>query len=1555
MSEYNENALYYHEQVVILDTTNAGSTSGGLVVKGGISGKDTYITGHVAVNNVKITPNKNDIIFEQQAILDRSGTFTDITDFNFDDSIANSFKAIINITVSGAISKYALWEINGVYKPSGWVITSSFTGDQTGVNFKIVNSSGRGQIQYTNSNDAGTTTTIRYRANTTAPPGSTPLGEGSGYINNTSGPYIANRLLYSNSVDTIANTDLVYASNVFTIGGTSRILAQNANSFTNFSNGGAITSMGDASIAKKMIVGEKVGIVTTSPQFHLDVTGDINFTGNFYKNGSLYSGSSIWDTNANSEIYTQQNLGIGTSDPTYKLDVSGGIRVTDSITAGALHVTNANVTNISSGTLNLSTGLTSGSAQITNANVTTSTISTLLNTNIISTNISSGTLTLSDSITSSSLYATNANVTTATVATLLNTNAISTNISSSTLTLSTGLTSGTAKITDISNTNASIGTLNVTALTAGNINFTGTLYENGTPYVNSQWTTGTGGNLSYTNGNVGINTTAPEATLDVRGTIKVSTGLTAANLNVSGTTVLGSVTTGTVSASTVNSSLVAASIITGGTLSLSGDLYVAGTLTAVNITTTNLMDTNITAGVAKITDANITTLLNTNVVSTNISSATLNLSSGITSASAQITNQNSTNVSAATLNLSTGITSNSAQITNANVTTSTIATARVTTSLLAIGNSNTVGAIITTGGNVGIGVSSPVAKLDVAGNGRFTGPGGVGTNGSLLITGQDFFGHSLYVAGAASQKRIGFQHTGTVGSIFAFEYGIESPQNLCFQLPGGNVGIGTSSPTAKLDVFGTIRASTSLTTGAVYSTNITSTNVVATNVSAGTLNLSTGLTSASAQITNANVTNLTVATLLTTNQNSTNVSSATINLSTGLTSASAQITNQNSTNISSATLTLSTGLTAASLQATNANITTATVSTLLNSNTVSTNVSAATLTLSTGLTSASAQITNENVTTSTIATARITTSLLAIGNSNTIGNIFTTGGNVGIGVVNPSLALEVSGRSVMKNAGIGTSGALYLDDNNKGIEYSGNNASVNSYFEGSFPTDGIAVFGFSDGALGTKRGGSKTSLAWNSTGNVGIGTTAPGAKLDVSGTIRASTSLTTGAVYSTNITSTNVVATNVSAGTLNLSTGLTSASLQATNANVTTATVATLLTTNVVATAVSTGSIDATGMTVGTLNLTSTNIALGANTASMSAQGTDAIAIGNNAGLSSQSNFAIAIGSNAGLDTQQANTVAIGNQAGYEGQNASSVAIGYHAGNLYQGGDSIAMGTSAGNYYQQGLAIAVGSAAGSYWQGYQSIAMGVNAGNNWQGRDTVAVGANAGSTSQGSYAVAIGSGAGQTSQHENSIILNASGAALDSSTAGAFYVSSVRNVTQANLLAYDTTLKEVTYFSLSDITTSNLVSTNISSGTLNASVGATLGSLNVTGGAIINTVNVTPSFGDISQERLFTCGNGVLSPASIAGFAFNNDIVRSFNAIVSVDVIKSVGSSLFSSYEVKGLQSTAGAWIINSSYIGDNTGHVFSINGDGQLLYTSVSQGGFASSTIKFRALTTSL
>lgn len=89
-------------------------------------------------------------------------------------------------------------------------------------------------------------------------------------------------------------------------------------------------------------------------------------------------------------------------------------------------------------------------------------------------------------------------------------------------------------------TNISSSILNVNGLTAGNINFTGNLYQNGALYISSQWITGTGGNISYTNGNVGIGTTAPGYALDVNGTTRsvniTSTNVTIGTLNAIGLT-----------------------------------------------------------------------------------------------------------------------------------------------------------------------------------------------------------------------------------------------------------------------------------------------------------------------------------------------------------------------------------------------------------------------------------------------------------------------------------------------------------------------------------------------------------------------------------------------------------------------------------------------------------------------------------------------------------------------------------------------------------------------------------------------------------------------------------------------------------------------------------------------------------------------------------------------------------------------------------------------------------------------------------------------------------
>ena len=347
---YNDDAQVFEKQIVIENTSQeAGVTSGSIINKGTLSTLDTYITGHTIVNNVKITPNLNDIIFEQQSTLaNNQASFTNISGFSFDNSTTTSFKAIINVTVSAGQAKYAVWEINGLYKPSGWVITSSFTGDLTGIDFSIANEGGIGNVQYKNSNTSGTTT-IRYRASTTAPPGSTPIGVSGGVITNTSGPFIANNLIYASTNKTLATTDITYNSNLFTIGGSSRFVGENATSFVNFSNGGAITSMGDASVAKRMIIGEKVGIATTAPSYALDIVGDINFTGTFYKNKSIYSGSEIWNTNGTNVFYTTGNIGLGTTNPSHQLDVAGGIRST-SLSSGSISTTDIIAINSTIGT-----------------------------------------------------------------------------------------------------------------------------------------------------------------------------------------------------------------------------------------------------------------------------------------------------------------------------------------------------------------------------------------------------------------------------------------------------------------------------------------------------------------------------------------------------------------------------------------------------------------------------------------------------------------------------------------------------------------------------------------------------------------------------------------------------------------------------------------------------------------------------------------------------------------------------------------------------------------------------------------------------------------------------------------------------------------------------------------------------------------------------------------------------------------------------------------------------------------------------------------------------
>ena len=219
------------------------------------------------------------------------------------------------------------------------------------------------------------------------------------------------------------------------------------------------------------------------------------------------------------------------------------------------------------------------------------------------------------------------------------------------------------------------------------------------------------------------------------------------------------------------------------------------------------------------------------------------------------------------------------------------------------------------------------------------------------------------------------------------------------------------------------------------------------------------------------------------------------------------------TTITTGTILATTSISSGVVNATNSTVT----------NAVSTNVSSGTLNLSTGLTSASAQITNSNVTTQTVGTVLVTTNLLATGSSNTLGNIFTTGGSVGIGTTSP--ATDNGSRLSIVGSAFDSSGILRLYPSTFGQR---------------------AVIGFHSGqtsgshwTLGRQNASNEFALSLSTNtagmyffanGNVSCGPLTTTAV--TTGMILATTSISSGALYATNSTVTNFVATSITTGTL---------------------------------------------------------------------------------------------------------------------------------------------------------------------------------------------------------------------------------------------------------------------------------------------------------------------------------------------------------------------------------------------------------------------------------------
>jgi hypothetical protein len=139
------------------------------------------------------------------------------------------------------------------------------------------------------------------------------------------------------------------------------------------------------------------------------------------------------------------------------------------------------------------------------------------------------------------------------------------------------------------------------------------------------------------------------------------------------------------------------------------------------------------------------------------------------------------------------------------------------------------------------------------------------------------------------------------------------------------------------------------------------------------------------------------------------------------------------------------------------------------------------------------------------------------------------------------------------------------------------------------------------------------------------------------------------------------------------------------------------------------------------------------------------------------------------------------------------IALGDSAGATNQDNGAVAIGSLTGTVDQGSQAVAVGVSAGRERQGYYATALGRYAGQNDQGVSAVAVGHSAARESQGVGAIAIGKLAGETNQAANSIVLNATGSAVENTTASSLVIKPVRDAVGTTVMMYNNANGEVTH------------------------------------------------------------------------------------------------------------------------------------------------------------------
>lgn len=326
-------------------------------------------------------------------------------------------------------------------------------------------------------------------------------------------------------------------------------------------------------------------------------------------------------------------------------------------------------------------------------------------------------------------------------------------------------------------------------------------------------------------------------------------------------------------------------------------------------------------------------------------------------------------------------------------------------SVISVG-SNTIGSLITSAGNVGINTTSMSAKLDILG-----GHNNIGAQ----TTGTPIFAYQYTTGGYRHFIKSRHNNVPDSGNAIDTYINISSSANGSSQPEIGNtlvmsvtavgVGIGTSSPTTNLDVVGSLRITSGSLNASGNSNTIGNIFTVSGNVGVGMTNPNYKLSFGNSTTNRLIAINETGSSFFGIGANN-----SILQLHAGTTSNTIGQFVLSSTGVGifntspqftldvSGTARFTSGITTSTLLANSISAGQILSSTLLSTNISTSNIS-------------TSNFTAINSTISNISSSLVASDSLVSGNSNSIGNLFTTGGNVGINIQAPAYPLDVNGNT----------------------------------------------------------------------------------------------------------------------------------------------------------------------------------------------------------------------------------------------------------------------------------------------------------------------------------------------------------------------------------------------------------------------------------------------------------------------------------------------------------------------------------------------------------------